>query len=152
MELIEFIIKAKLSGYATGGESREKTFDDGSCGFEFESNGYRYLDRYYGFNPFSGTEHVYDAKDALIWKMNYHGQILKTHPDPGKIYAFLREAMALITPEFPFRGPAGHKKGDLRYENQQNGTPENFHGIESIYENGKRAYVLYYHGGKMIDL
>ncbi len=104
MELIEFIIKAKLSGYATGGESREKTFDDGSRGFEFESGGYRYQDRYYGFNPFSGTEHVYDAK------------------------------------------------GDLRYENRQNGTPEIFHGIESIDEAGKRVYVLYYHGGKMMGI
>ena len=28
-------------------------------------NGYRYIDRYYGFNPFSGTEHIYDDNKDL---------------------------------------------------------------------------------------
>ena len=73
MTLVEFIIKAKLSGYAAGREVRKKKFKDGSLGFEFKSEEYRYIDRYYGFNPFSGTEHVYDAGGILIWKMNYHG-------------------------------------------------------------------------------
>ncbi len=151
MGLIEFIIKAKLSGYATGSEGQKKTFDDGSFGFEFESGGYRYLDRYYGFNPFSGTEHVLDVKGSLIWKMNYYGKITGDCPDPGRIYEFLRKAMSLISPEFPFRGPAMLEKGNLHYENRQNGTLENFHGVESIYDSGQRAYVLYYHGGKMMD-
>jgi len=69
--LIDFIMKAKISGYASGGEGQERKFDDGSLGFEFMANGYKYLDRYYGFNPFSGTEHVYDDNGSLIWTMNY---------------------------------------------------------------------------------
>jgi len=150
MALVEFIIKAKLSGYAAGREVRKRKFKDGSLGFEFKSEGYRYLDRYYGFNPFSGTEHVYDAGGILIWKMNYYGKILETHSNSGRIYGFLREAMSLVTPAFPFRGPAILEKEDFLYENRQNGSPESFHGVESIYEGGKRVYVLYYHGGKMI--
>ena len=39
---------------------------------------------------------------------------------------------------------ANLEKGNLDYENRQNGTPESFHGIESIDEDGKRVHVLYY--------
>ncbi len=76
MALVDFIIKAKIAGYATGGENQELKFDDGSIGFEFASDEHKYIDRYYGFNPFSGTEHIYDRNEALIWKMNYFGEFL----------------------------------------------------------------------------
>ncbi len=149
MDLVDFIIKAKISGYATGGEGLERKFDDGSLGFEFAASGYKYIDRYYGFNPFSGTEHVYNDKDILIWKMNYYGEVSSTHSDPLKIYSFLREAMSLITPKYPFRGPAKLEKGNLRYQNKQNGTLDSFDGVEYIYEDDEKIYFLHYHGGKM---
>jgi hypothetical protein len=148
--LVDFIIKAKLSGYATGGEGQERKFDDGSLGFQFMANGYKYLDRYYGFNPFSGTEHVYNDA-SLIWMMNYYGEVLPTHADPKKIYSFLRKAMSLITLAYPFRGPAKLEKDNLQYENIQNGNLDSFHGVESIYEGNKRVYFLHYHGGNMIQ-
>ena len=150
MTLIDFILKAKLSGYASGGEGQEKKFDDGSLGFELIANGYKYLDRYNGFNPFAGAEHIYDSKASLIWIMNYYDEVLPDHSNPKKIYSFLKEAMLLISPEYPFRGPSTLEKENLRYENIQNGTLDSFHGIESIYENNERVCFLYYHGGKMI--
>ncbi|BCS97214.1 hypothetical protein DSLASN_28460 [Desulfoluna limicola] len=150
MALIDFILKAKLSGYASGGEGQKRAFDDGARGFEIAADGYRYLDRYYGFNPFSGAEHIYDADASLIWTMNYYGEVLPEHSAPEKIYAFLREAMLLITPEYPFRGPSELKQGHLQYENIQHGTLDSFHGVESIYEKGERVYFLFYHGGRMI--
>ena len=64
--LIDFIIKAKLSGYAGSGEGQELKFNDGSKGFEFLSGDYRYLDRYNGFNPFSGSERVFDSDNNLV--------------------------------------------------------------------------------------
>ena len=73
MNLVDFIIKAKLSGYANDGENQEKYFNDGSKGFELTSDDYRYLDKYYGFNPFTGSEHVYKSDNTLIWAMNYYG-------------------------------------------------------------------------------
>ena len=149
MTLIAFIIKAKLSGYASGGEGQEKKFDDGSLGFEMVSDGYRYLDRYNGFNPFVGSEYIYDSENALLWVMNYYGEVLPSGSDPRNIYSFLKEAMLLITPEYPFRGPAKLEKQSLRYENVQNGSLDSFHGIENIYENNEKVYVLFYHGGKM---
>jgi hypothetical protein len=149
MALVDFIIKAKTAGYATGGEDKELKFNDGSKGFTFSSDGYRYIDRYYGFNPFSGTEHVYETNEVLIWKMNYYGEILDTSSDPKNVYAFLREAMSSITPEYPFRGPANLKKGSLSYQNVQNGTLQSFYGNETIFDDGKMVYYLDYHGGKM---
>jgi hypothetical protein len=149
MTLLDFILQGKISGYASGGEGQEKTFDDGSRGFEFTGHGYRYLDRYYGFNPFTGTEHIYSTKGALLWVMNYYGQVLPICSDPMQVYNFLKEAMRLVTPAYPFRGPALFEKGSLKYENQQHGTLDSFHGTESIFENHEEIYFLHYHGGKI---
>ena len=149
MTLIDFILKAKISGYASGGGGQKRTFDDGSLGFELAADGYRYLDRYYGFNPFTGAEHIFDNDGSLIWTMNYYGEVLPQYPEPKKIYAFLRDAMLLITPDHPFRGPSVLKQGHFRYENNQNGTLDSFHGVESIYEDNEKVYFLHYHGGRM---
>ena len=150
MTLLDFILQSKISGYARGGESQEKTFEDGSRGFEFIGHGYRYLDRYYGFNPFAGSEQIYIPNGPLLWVMNYYGQVLPTCSDPMKVYAFLKEAMRLVSSEYPFRGPALLEKGGLKYENEQHGTFESFHGTESIFENDEKIYFLHYHGGKVI--
>ena len=149
MTLLEFILQGKISGYASSGEGREKTFDDGSRGFEYTGHGFRYLDRYYGFNPFTGTEHIYATSGPLLWVMNYYGQVLSVCSDPSVVYTFLKEAMLLVSPEYPFRGPALFEKGNLKYENQQHGTLDSFHGTESIFENQAKVYFLHYHGGKV---
>ena len=150
MQLLDFILQGKVSGYASGGEGQEKTFDDGSRGFEFIGYGYRYLDRYYGFNPFAGTEHIYSANGTLLWVMNYYGEVLPICPDPMKVYDFLKKAMRLVSPEYPFRGPAIFEKGNLKYENEQYGTLDSFHGTESIFKNHEKVYFLHYHGGKVV--
>ena len=149
MSLINFILKARLAGYPSGGEDQEKKFDDGSIGFEIISDGYRYLDRYNGFNPFAGSEQIFDSNNALLWVMNYFGEVLPNGSDPKSIYSFLKEALLIVSPEYPFRGPAKLEKQIYRYENQQYGSLDRFHGIESIYENNKKVYILYYHGGKI---
>ena len=149
MTLIDFIIKAKLTGYASGGEGQEIEFDDGSKGFELSSDDYQYVDRYHGFNPFAGCEHIYKPDNTLVWIMNYYGEVFPNCSDPKSIYSFLKEAMLLINPEFPFRGPARLEKHNLSYVNHQHGTIESFHGIESIYNNEEHVYVLYYHGGRL---
>ncbi len=149
MKRIDFIIKSKLAGYAGGGERLEKDFGDGFRGFQIISDSYRYIDRYTGFNPFSGSECVFNADGVPIWTLNYFGEVVAKQTRPVKIYSFLREAMLQITPENPFRGPAHLQLGDLRYENLVNGEFERFHGVESIYEGDLRVYILYYHGGSL---
>ena len=146
MALIEFLLQAKRLGYA-GDEDNKREYDDGSRGFEVSQDGYRYLDRYYGFNPFAGCEKIYASGGPLCWIMNYYGEMLCSEADPSEIYSFLKEAMRLISPAFPFRGPAVLEKGSFKYENAQQGSINRFHGIESIYRRDEKVYVLYYHGG-----
>lgn len=150
--MIDFVIEARLKGYPSGGEGQEIKFDDGSLGFETISDGYRYLDRYNGFNPFMGSEQVFDIGGALLWGMHYFGQILPEGGDPKAIYAFLREALLLVSQAYPFRGPAAFEKRNFRYENDQHGSFDRFHGIERIYENEAKVYELYYHGGRIQTL
>ncbi len=152
MELIDFVIKAKLAGYAGGGEGLEKDFGGGFRGFEMESDNFRYIDRYTGFNPFVGSEYVFDTTDVVVWSLNYFGEVVDKQVSPAKIYSFLREAMLQITSENPLRGPAHLQLGDLRYENLVNGDFERFQGMESIYEGDVRVYLLYYHGGSLNQL
>ncbi|NLD35811.1 MAG: hypothetical protein GX654_02995 [Desulfatiglans sp.] len=147
MKLIDFIIQSKKSSYASTGEGREKKFDNGSVGFEIINNGYRYLDQFNGFNPFAGSEKVFKEVNELLWVLNYFGEILPGGSAPKKIYSFLKEAMRLITPEYPLRGPEFYENLNYRYENKQHGSFNHFHGIEKIFEKNEEVYVLYYHGG-----
>ncbi|MCG8634648.1 MAG: DUF5680 domain-containing protein [Desulfobacterales bacterium] len=94
MALIDFILKAKRTGYAGGGEGMEKRFDDGSMGFEIMTDQYRYLDRYNGFSPFAGSEHIFDSGNTLVWIMNYFGGVLSDAPDPKAVYAFPKDDKA----------------------------------------------------------
>lgn len=149
MDLIKFIAKAKLSGYASAGEGQKIKFNDGSIGFQFISEGYRYLDRYNGFNPFAGFEQIYNSNNKLLWVMNYYGEILPKCTEAKKIYSFLKKAMLLISPEYPFRGPPKLESQNLKYENMQKGSIERFNGVENIYENDEKVYVLQYHSGKI---
>jgi hypothetical protein len=147
MEIIDFIIDAKLSGYAAGSGNNELKFEDGSKGSEYKSKEYRYLDRFYGFNPFSGSEFVFDSSGKLIWTMNYFGKIVQDCKDPSAIYNFLRDAMAKIDRDFPFRGPSKLEKDGYLYRNHQSGLFERFHGEECITKDDLELYKLHYHGG-----
>ena len=150
MELIDFVIEAKIAGYASGGEGEESAFEDNAKGFVYESNGYRYVDKYYGFNPLSGTEIVFDINGKPIWSMNYFGRVESICEEPAMVYAFLKEAMLRIDRNFPFRGPSKMTKNDYIYENIQSGSMTEFSGEERISRNKQIVYKLKYHGGLMI--
>lgn len=76
MTLREFLVEAKKAGYASAGEGGERTVVDGAKALTFARAPFRYQDRYFGFNPFSGQEVVWQDHVAL-WTMNYYGYI---HP------------------------------------------------------------------------
>ncbi len=149
MTLLNFILQCKINGYAFGGEGGEKVFEDGARGFESKGHGYKYQDRYYGFNPFAGTEYIYSADGPLLWILNYYGQVFPICSNPMEVYSFLREVMRLVSPDYPFRGPAMVEKGSMRYENDQHGTLDSFHGTEFISNNHEKVYELHYHGGRV---
>ena len=151
MELIDFILEAKISGYATGGGGNLVTLDDGMKSFEYEKEGFRYVDKYFGFNPFSGTESIYDENGVLIWVMNYYGQVSDKCESPQSVYEILKLAMQRITPQFPFRGPESFEYLSFLYKNDQSGCISSFSGRETILEKGREFYHLYYHGGSLVQ-
>jgi hypothetical protein len=95
MELAQFLVKAKVNSYASEGEGGE-IINDGNKEFIFKDSGWKYYDRYFGFNPFIGEEIVL-MNDKIVWGMNYYGRILSNKVDAQKLYQFLKEAMRQIT-------------------------------------------------------
>lgn len=149
MELNDFLVKAKINTYASNGENREKKLEDGSKELTYENSGWKYRDRYFGFNSFVGEEIVFKNNKAE-WSMNYHGKIISNEVDPQKIYQFLKKSLQLVPADYPFRGPIEFKDGDWRYKNEREGMLDNFNGNESIYFQGIKVYNLKYHGGSII--
>jgi len=148
MELSKFLVKAKIATYASEGEANERVLEDGAKELTFESDGFRYRDRYYGFNPFVGEEIVW-KDDKIVWSMNYFGKISSDVVSGKEVYKFLQSAMRQVKEDRPFRGPNNFKSGDFEYIDESNGDVHNFTGIEKILFKGKEIYRLNYHGGSM---
>ena len=148
MELGKFLVKAKISTYASEGEANERVLEDGAKELIFESDGFRYRDRYYGFNPFVGEEIVWQD-NKIIWSMNYFGKILSNVVSAKEVYKFLQSAMRQVKEDRPFRGPNYFRSGDFEYIDESTGDVHNFVGVERILFKGQEIYRLNYHGGSM---
>jgi len=145
-EFKNFLARAKINTYPSGGEEKEKILPDGSKELKFRHKDFYYRDRYFGFNPFIGEEVVFYQRKA-IWGMNYYGRVISEKIPAKKIYSFLKEALRKIPKEKPFRGPSAFKKGEFKYLNKSKGRVKEFKGEEKIYYKGKLVYKLTYCGG-----
>jgi len=146
MKLSEFLVKAKINTYASEGRGNKKILKDGSKQVVYEKEGFRYRDRYFGYNPFVGEEIVWkDGKS--IWAMNYYGKITSKAMAARQVYGFLKKALRQVKEKCPFRGPARLKHSDLEYLNEYEGDIESFRGTERILYRGQEIYILFYHGG-----
>ena len=146
MELKQFLVKAKISGYASGGEGSEQVLSDGCKELTFQEGELRYRDRYFGFSPFVGEEVVW-RNDEVIWAMNYYGLVFEDDAPADQVYRFLGQAMQQVKEDRPFRGPGSWKGQDFEYVDESQGTVELFTGLERIFYRGKEIYRLNYHGG-----
>ena len=71
MSFIDFLIKAKVTTYASKGEGGETRLEDGRKELIFEEGDFKYVDRYEGSKSFSGKEIV--LKDGQeIWLFGGH--------------------------------------------------------------------------------
>lgn len=140
--LPDFLVEANRLGYATD-ELPVRTDVDGSKVIEYEDDPYRYIDRYFGSNPFVGQIVVLE-KDIPCFVMMYSGHTTERHPDV--VYAFLKQALSKATAEYPYRGPSQHEDGSFTYLNNMEGTIEQFHGHETISIGGKGVYAGDYSG------
>lgn len=146
----QFLVTAKLAGYATGGEGGERDSDDRGKEFRFSDGGLEYRDRYYGFNPFAGEEVVWRG-GSPVWLMNYYGSVNSADPKPPEVFDFLKRAMQRVTVDRPFRGPERLTEGDLEYLDEGSGDIGRFAGIEVIRHKGAPIYSLHYHGGAILE-
>jgi hypothetical protein len=147
MELIDFIIEAKVKGYADPNAKSTK-LEDNSTELIFTKENYVYRDRYFGGEPFSGQEVVFQNNKEK-WIMNYYGLVYDKEINIELIYGFLRKCLSKVPKDAPYRGPKQFKENDFEYYNTIEGTFEEFKGHEKILYKGKEIYRLNYHGGKL---
>ncbi len=143
-KLLKFIQKAKINTYA--GDAEEKKHGDGSKELIYGEGGFKYKDKYFGYNPFIGNEVIY-SNNIVVWGMNYYGGVVCQDIPENEVYEFLKEALKKVPEDSPFRGPKNFKKLDLEYINKIHGDVERFLGVETIFHKGKKIYQLYYQGG-----
>lgn len=146
MGLNEFLVKAKANTYASSGEGKERKLEDGSKELAYQEEGWKYRDKYFGFNPFIGEEVVW-RDDVVVWGMNYYGRIIDEKVPAKAVYEFLKKALGQVEQNRPFRGLKEFNEGEFNYANESKGAENNFEGTETIYWRGKKAYELRYHGG-----
>jgi hypothetical protein len=146
MELSEFLIAAKTGTYASSGMANEQKLSDGCLELTYTAGEFSYRDRYFGFDPFSGQEIVFQHGQA-IWSMNYYGRVVDKKYPAAQIYTFLQKALRQVTRERPFRGPSIFAEESFMYNDESSGTLESFSGVERILFNRHKVYLLKYHGG-----
>ncbi len=144
--LTDFLLIAKKKAYA--GNGKYELLEDGSKEFTYEEGDFYFSDNYFGDNPFSGSEFVWQ-QDNVLWTMNYFGRILSPDMPKDKIYGFLKKALLKANHANPFRGPPMMEEDDLHYFNLAQGDLSSFDGLEIITCKGIELYKLRYHGGSL---
>lgn len=148
---VEFLRAAKAATYAAQGDdtSVAPVLPD-SKQLEFRDGSFLYRDIYVGMFRFVGQEVVYHDGRAL-WSMSYAGGL--THgvaQSAGRpVYAFLRRALLVPSPELPVRGPSELDAETMRYVCAWQGSLSWFHGSESIVQDGRAIYELRFSGGML---
>lgn len=142
--LIAFLCKAKKATYAGHGSetnsSRPKSHD-----LIHSENDFTYLDSYFGSERFTGEECVWE-KTIPVWVMNYTGMVI----GEGFSGDFLKEALSLVAPDYPYRGPPIHANGEYAYHCEVTGAFDWFTGYEDIFAGKVKVYECCFHGGIII--
>ncbi|MCK9292797.1 MAG: DUF5680 domain-containing protein [archaeon] len=145
ISFIDFLVIAKKNTYAS---SRLTDFlnKDGSKELVYEQDNYKYVDRYYGYNPFIGQEIVFENNNC-IWGLNYFGEVLQSEIFEKEVYSFLKSALLKIENRSPLRGPNYYKENNLEYFSQSLGDVNRFSGKEYVDYKGKTIYRGLFSGG-----
>jgi hypothetical protein len=156
-ELAEFLVKAKISTYASVNRMKLEAERPGFDELEFQEGDYYYRDSYAGFFQAPGMEVVrVGGKDGEpIWAMAYSGGMLEKYHGgiefAKQTFNFLKECLKRISAEIPFRGPESYKEGDFEYVNQVEGDVRRFIGFEKILYKGEEVFSQDYCGGIVLD-
>ena len=143
LPLVEFLRRSKRATYAGKGaetiSSRTASHD-----LKYSEGDYQYYDTYLGGEKFAGEEAVWES-GTPVWSMNYAGRVLEASFSGD----FLKECLALVPEEYPYRGPLVHRNGDYDYHCLVNGCLSWFNGYEEIFCKGLKVYECVFHGGRI---
>lgn len=144
--LREFLSEARKNTYASNATAVETPRLLASKQLDFQKAGYAYRDIYFSGNKkFMGQEIVYlDSKP--IWGMNYVGSMIRRLEED-----FLKESLFRLAEKCRFGGICEYEKRELKYQDQGQGSLEEFSGKEEIFSEGKSVYKLNYLGGIISD-
>lgn len=124
----------------------EKKEADRSTTIELYRGHWRFNDNFFGGEPYGGREVIF-YEDQPVWVMVYYGRVEDSQHEVSKLYGFLKQALALVPDDAPYRGPKEFTDGEWRYENLWQGEIDNFAGEETIYCNQGKVYSAKYMGG-----
>ena len=149
-QLIGFLLKARLSGYA-GSAPKVSPQRPGCKEFEtFIEGDFSYRDSYAGYYCAPGQEIVW-FKQKPIWMMAYSGGMLpEFHGNlefTAKTFNFLQKALKSSNKKYPFRGSDHFDDGEFVYKNKTEGDITQFSGEEKILFKGKEVFFQKYVGG-----
>jgi len=151
-ELAKFLVKAKVQTYA--GDGKEiKPQRPGFKELEYKEGDWDYRDSYSGFFMAPGQE-IVRFRNKPVWAMAYSGGMIKDYKKlllAKRTFSFLKEALALVPLNAPFRGPKKLTKKNWKYINSIKGDLTDFKGNEKIYHNNKLIFEQNYIGGLIIN-
>lgn len=148
-DLYIFLVEAKKQTYAN--ENIKKTLSSRRGSFDYEYNNGKmiYHDTYFGGTKFMGEEVVYSDDGTPIWGMNYYGVTLNENLSEEAIDNALRPALMQVGEDtiLPVRGPKEYINNGYKYTFEISGDLDYFDGIETIFKEDEKIYVLKCHGG-----
>ena len=144
-KLLEFLIEAKKNTYA-GKKGSVSSSRLNSHDLKYEDGNLMYYDTYLGNDKFSGSEALWvDSKP--FWSMNYVGRVIGDNFSGD----FLKEALLLVSKDYPYRGPLYYQNKDYEYIMEVKGDFNWFVGHEIIKYKDKEIYECNFHGGVLIE-
>ncbi|MDR0591576.1 MAG: DUF5680 domain-containing protein [Candidatus Nomurabacteria bacterium] len=148
VELQAFLYEAALHGYGSEGNVNDTESDDGGTKIVYERGDWRYSDKYFGGEPFSGLT-VIRYKGIACFTMTYWGKVMGMRAYKEKVYDCLQSALMCVRPEHPWRGLNGFvSEHGLCYANIWHGDINEFSGQEKVADlNDNCLYKASYHGG-----
>jgi hypothetical protein len=140
-KIIEFLLRAKKATYAGKGPesapSRPVSHD-----LQYSEGDLLYFDTYLGGEKFAGEEALWE-KGQPFWAMNYCGRVIAD----GFSGDFLKEALANVPFDMPYRGPEEYRSGEYLYKCSVTGDFHWYCGFEEIFKGGVKIYECMFHGG-----
>lgn len=148
-DLYNFLVDAKKQTYANVNVKKMLSSRKGSFDYEYSNDKMTYHDTYFGGTKFMGEEIIYSSDETPIWGMNYYGVTLNEDLSEEAIDNALRPALMKVGVDtiLPVRGPKEYNNNGYKYTFEVHGNLDYFDGIETIYKNDEKVYVLKCHGG-----